>query len=89
MGSGEVKIESIHVQGAVHGKLLNTKDEVFSIMKGIAIISVVIGHTIVGSNVEIIVNHYHLATFFFVSGFYDANDIIRTDCDKDYIRKDG
>lgn len=45
-------------------------DITFSIMKGIAIISVVLGHVFVGTSVETIVNQYHLATFFFVSGYF-------------------
>ena len=45
-------------------------DTTFSIMKGIAIISVVLGHAFVGTSIETIVNQYHLATFFFVSGYF-------------------
>ena len=39
-------------------------------MKGIAIISVVLGHVCIGTHIERIVNQYHLATFFFVSGYF-------------------
>ena len=46
---------------------INSFNPTFSVMKGIAIISVVIGHTI---NDDRFVNQYHLATFFFVSGYF-------------------
>ena len=39
-------------------------------MKGIAIISVVIGHCTLSSFAEQYVNQYHLAVFFFVSGYF-------------------
>lgn len=39
-------------------------------MKGIAIISVVLGHCTTNNNIESFVNQYHLAVFFFVSGFF-------------------
>ena len=42
----------------------------YSIMKGIAITSVVIGHCILIPFVEQYVNQYHLAVFFFVSGYF-------------------
>lgn len=42
----------------------------FAIMKGIAIISVVLGHCTLSKNVEIYVNQYHLAAFFFVAGYF-------------------
>lgn len=42
----------------------------FAIMKGIAIVSVVIGHCISVDYVEDFVNQYHLAVFFFVAGYF-------------------
>lgn len=45
------------------------RDNVFNIMKGLAIISVVAGHCGV-SVVEGFVNQYHLATFYFVAGYF-------------------
>lgn len=45
------------------------RDNVFDIMKGLAIISVVAGHCGV-SVVEGFVNQYHLATFYFVAGYF-------------------
>lgn len=42
----------------------------FGIMKGLAILSVVVGHSMVSTNVETFVNQYHLAVFFFVSGYF-------------------
>lgn len=41
----------------------------FSIMKGIAIMSVVLGHCSSYEFTEKFVNQYHLAVFFFVSGY--------------------
>lgn len=43
---------------------------VFSIMKGIAIIAVVWGHCTCFPFVEEFVNQWHLAVFFFVSGYF-------------------
>ncbi len=45
------------------------RDNVFDIMKGLAIISVVAGHCGVPV-VEGVVNQYHLATFYFVAGYF-------------------
>lgn len=45
-------------------------NQAFSIMKGIAIISVVLGHCTTNSRIEAFVNQYHLAVFFFVAGFF-------------------
>ena len=42
----------------------------FAIMKGIAIISVVVGHCTMSKSVEAYVNQYHLAAFFFVAGYF-------------------
>lgn len=42
----------------------------FAIMKGIAIISVVIGHCSFNPFIEDFVNQYHLAVFFFVAGYF-------------------
>lgn len=42
----------------------------FAIMKGIAIISVVIGHCPSNTFIEDFVNQYHLAVFFFVAGYF-------------------
>ena len=47
----------------------SVKDPTVSIMKGIAILSVVIGHATTGTSMEIFVNQYHLAVFFFVAGY--------------------
>lgn len=41
----------------------SVKDPTVSIMKGIAILSVVIGHATTGTSMEIFVNQYHLAVF--------------------------
>lgn len=46
------------------------KNYTASIMKGIAIISVVLGHCTTNNNIESFVNQYHLAVFFFVSVFF-------------------
>lgn len=43
---------------------------VLGIMKGIAILSVVAGHALDDTVYESFVNQYHLATFFFVSGYF-------------------
>lgn len=43
-------------------------DSAISIMKGIAIIGVVVGHCVLSSWIENFVNQWHLATFFFVAG---------------------
>lgn len=64
MGSGEVE-KNVMIPGTSSGK-----DATFSIMKGLAIVSVVLGHVYVGTRCEMYVNYYHLATFFFVSGFF-------------------
>lgn len=45
-------------------------NQTFAIMKGIAIISVVVGHCTLSQNVEAYVNQYHLAAFFFVAGYF-------------------
>ena len=47
-----------------------TYNKTFSIMKGIAIISVVVGHVFVRTGIEESVNQYHLAVFFFVAGYF-------------------
>lgn len=44
-------------------------DNIFSLMKGFTIISVVVGHCSVAS-VEGFVNQYHLATFYFIAGYF-------------------
>lgn len=50
---------------------LNKKhNPVLGIMKGIAILSVVAGHALDNTVYESFVNQYHLATFFFVSGYF-------------------
>ena len=46
------------------------KNYTATIMKGIAIISVVLGHCTTNNNIESFVNQYHLAVFFFVSVFF-------------------
>lgn len=48
----------------------NEHNPTFSIIKGIAIISVVIGHCVNSSFWEIFVNQYHLAVFFFIAGYF-------------------
>lgn len=50
-------------------------DNVFDIMKGVAIISVVTGHCSV-SVIEGYVNQYHLATFYFVAGYFFKSSYI-------------
>lgn len=53
-----------------NNELSTTKhDDIFSLMKGIAIISVVVGHCSV-TLVEDFVNQYHLATFYFIAGYF-------------------
>ena len=44
--------------------------DIWNIIKGMAIISVVIGHCSMCSFTEQYVNQYHLAVFFFVSGYF-------------------
>ena len=59
-------LDNIQDLGTMQNKEMTVvrNDPVFSIMKGIAMLSVVIGHVGVA---EIFVNQYDLATFFFVS----------------------
>lgn len=57
----------------------------FSIMKGIAIISVVIGHCTIHPFLETFVNQYHLAVFFFVAGYFFKEKYLATP--KDYLIK--
>lgn len=45
-------------------------DSTFAIMKGIAIISVVVGYCTLSKDIETYVNQYHLAAFFFVAGYF-------------------
>ncbi len=47
----------------------NNRNDIFSMMKGIAIIAVVIGHCSIPC-VEGFVNQFHLATFYFVAGYF-------------------
>ncbi len=57
----------------------NTKfNPTFSIMKGIAIISVVLGHCPVFPFVGNFVNQYHLAVFFFVAGYFFNEKYLET-----------
>lgn len=42
----------------------------FSIMKGIAIISVVVGHVFIRMDIENFVNQYHLAVFFLLLAIF-------------------
>lgn len=62
------------------------KNKVFSLMKGIAIISVVIGHCADSRHyLDCFVNQYHLAVFFFVAGyFFKENNV---ECAKTFISK--
>lgn len=62
------------------------KNKVFSLMKGIAIISVVIGHCADSRHyLDCFVNQYHLAVFFFVAGyFFKENNV---ECAKTFILK--
>lgn len=54
-------------------------------MKGIAIISVVLGHCAPNHFIESFVNQYHLAIFFFVSGyFFNPNYIVEK---KNFIKR--
>lgn len=50
-------------------------DSIFDIMKGVAIISVVAGHCSVPI-IEGFVNQYHLATFYFIAGYFFAPNYI-------------
>lgn len=50
-------------------------------MKGIAIISVVLGHCTTNSRIEAFVNQYHLAVFFFVAGFFFKEKYVVTPMD--------
>lgn len=50
----------------------------FSIMKGVAIASVVLGHCAPSPFVEQLVNQYHLAVFFFVAGFFFKESCLAT-----------
>ena len=47
-------------------------------MKGIAIISVVVGHVFVRTDIEEFVNQYHLAVFFFVAGYFFKDKYIQS-----------
>lgn len=62
------------------------KNKVFSLMKGIAIISVVIGYCADSRHyLDCFVNQYHLAVFFFVAGyFFKENNV---ECAKTFISK--
>ena len=62
-------------------------NQAFSIMKGIAIISVVLGHCTTNSRIEAFVNQYHLAVFFFVAGFFFKEKYVVTPMD--FIWKKG
>ena len=42
----------------------------FAIMKGFAIVGVVVGHCTMYKELEAYVNQYHLAVFFFVAGYF-------------------
>lgn len=55
-------------------------------MKGIAIISVVIGHVFVQTNIEEFVNQYHLAVFFFVAGYFFKDKYIQSP--QQFIKKE-
>lgn len=55
-----------------------TTNITFSIMKGIAIISVVVGHVFVRTDIEEFVNQYHLAVFFFVAGYFFKDKYIQS-----------
>ncbi len=57
------------MKGEVIEKAKN-KDATFSVMKGIAITGVVVGHTCVGTYCDTFVNQFDLATFFFVAGYF-------------------
>lgn len=59
-------------------------DNTFILMKGLAIISVVVGHCSVAS-VEGFVNQYHLATFYFISGYFFKS--ICLDAPKSFVAK--
>lgn len=50
-------------------QMTNKYDSTFSIMKGVAIISVVIGHCSIPW-IEGFVNQYHLAVFYFIAGYF-------------------
>lgn len=50
--------------------VLKQYNPTFAIMKGIAIVSVVLGHCNVSPFVDCLVNQYHLAVFFFVAGYF-------------------
>ena len=50
----------------------------FSVMKGIAIISVVLGHCPALPFVGKFVNQYHLAVFFFVAGYFFKEKYLET-----------
>ena len=56
-------------------------NQAFSIMKVIAIISVVLGHCTTNSRIEAFVNQYHLAVFFFVAGFFFKEKYVVTPMD--------
>ncbi len=50
--------------------IIQKKDPVFSNMKGLAILSVILGHAFYKMQPEVFVNQYHLAIFFFVAGYF-------------------
>lgn len=57
----------------------NKKDIVLNIVKGLAILAVVIGHASGdGSFSDKFVNQFHLSAFFFVAGYFIKNSDIRT-----------
>lgn len=51
------------------------QNNIFSIMKGIAIIAVVIGHCSI-NYVEGFVNQFHLATFYFLAGYFFKTEYV-------------
>lgn len=53
-------------------------NSVFAIMKGIAIISVVLGHCSPSQFVGNFVNQYHLAVFFFVAGYFFKEEYLNS-----------
>lgn len=50
--------------------LMTRNNNKYGIMKGLAIMGVVAGHSCFNTSLEVFVNYWHLPVFFFVSGYF-------------------
>lgn len=66
-------------------RIIVKRDVKLDIMRGLAITSVVVGHCTKWPIIEEFVNQYHLAVFFFVSGYFFSTNV--ADSPKSYLWK--